>query len=373
MGICRTLSVLGTMTGSRVNFYDTRQEIGITQTWNFDTWQRILGKAFALGMMGVMTYNRANNYDTKQEIGTAQTNNYDTRQEIGVLTLYNYDTRQEIGISVYYDYDTRQEFEDPTKITFVSQEFEVFIFEEDWITVSSESGYIELLNYHGIGSLPTITLTLATTYSDSPTLRIYNGGSYKDIVLEDIGASDSPLVINSNERYGKKNNKYFFPSAKKFVWGRGSISVPMFPTINNNEFFSVEFRNNGARVAIPISLYYKTHEIPVQIMRFRDSVSLQNVLNQVDISKMYYNSPVRSKKTISDEVSIEFGRNIITDNIDQIVNSTKTYRIEVVGINEDDGTQKIYRIGNVTFNNLSINIPEADLVTDKISGVGVWL
>jgi hypothetical protein len=258
-------------------------------------------------------------------------------------------------------YDTKQLlYEDTAKITFVSQELQVFIFEEEWTTTTSSSGYIELLNYHGIGSSPTITLTLSSTYSSNPTLRIYNGSTCTDISLgTSVSATDNPLIINCEERYAKKNTAYFLPSH--------------FPKIGNNEFFSVEFINNSVRTAVPISVYYKTHNSEIQIMKFKDSVSLQNVLNQVDIPKKYYNSPFRSKKIVSEEASIEFGRNIISDNIDQIVNNTKTYRIEVIGINEDDGTQKIYRIGNVVFNSFGVSILEADSVTDKISGTGVWL
>ena len=49
------------------------------------------------------------------------------------------------------------------------------------------------------------------------------------------------------------------------------------------------------------------------------------------------------------------------------------YRVEMIGLNYDDGSQKIYKLGNVIFNNLNMNIPDGDLVTDKITGTGVWL
>jgi len=156
-----------------------------------------------------------------------------------------------------------------------------------------------------------------------------------------------------------KNLVYFLPTK--------------FPGINLNEFFGVEFINDNVREAIPISVYYKKFNSEFQKLRFRGNITLQEVYNQIDMSKKYYNSPYRCKYNILDEASIEFNRNIVDDEIDQIISSDKTYRVEMIGLNYDDGSQKIYKLGNVIFNNLNMNIPDGDLVTDKITGTGVWL
>jgi len=275
----------------------------------------------------------------------------------------SFNTDGEVSILVDYILGTNNGFSiitDPTKITFISQEFDVIVFEEIWITDSSVNGYLEITNYRNIGSLPTINLTISSTYSSNPTLRVYNGSTYYDISLGSlINSSNSPIVINSSQRYAMKNLVYFLPTK--------------FPGINLNEFFGVEFINDNVREAIPISVYYKKFNSEFQKLRFRGNITLQEVYNQIDMSKKYYNSPYRCKYNILDEASIEFNRNIVDDEIDQIISSDKTYRVEMIGLNYDDGSQKIYKLGNVIFNNLNMNIPDGDLVTDKITGTGVWL
>ena len=265
------------------------------------------------------------------------------------------------NITVYKDFDSRQLiYADPPIITFTSQEFDVVIFEEEWITASTTNGFLEILNYENVGCLPIITLTIGATYNNNPKLRFYNGSIYKDISLgTSIGVNDSPIVINSIQKYAKKNSVYFLANN--------------FPRVGFNEYFSIEFRNAEARVEVPINVYYKYYDDTMQLLMFRGNVTLQNKFNQIDLSKKYYNSLYRDKYTISKEVNIDLNRNIIDDNINQIVNSNSTYRIELIGINEDDSSQKIYKLGNVTLNNLNVNIPESDLVTDKITGTGVLL
>lgn len=269
------------------------------------------------------------------------------------------DTISQVNYS--FNFDTRQLILSiPNKTPFISNEFEVIIYEEDWSTVSSDIGYVEIINQKNIGSLPIITLTIDSIYSNSPTLRIRNGNTIKDISLGIlIDTSNSPIIINSNSRITTKNNMIFISSS--------------YPKIGTNEFFSVEFINNNVRTAIPISVYYKSYNEEFQRLNFRGNVTLQNILNQIDLPKKYYNSPTREKYTISEEVKIDFSRNMMVDDIDQIVNSDKTYRIELIGINKN-GTQKIYTIGNINFSDLSVDIPEDGLVTDKFTGSGgVWL
>ena len=285
----------------------------------------------------------------------------DTDHSLDNVQCFNADG--EVSILVDYILGTNDGFSiitDPAKVTFISQEFDIVVFEEIWVTDSSVDGYLEITNYRNIGSLPTITLTISSTYNSSPILRVYNNSTYYDISLgSSITSSNSPIVINSSQRYAKKNLVYFLPTK--------------FPSVNFNEFFGVEFINNNVREAIPISVYYKKFDSEFQKLRFRGNVTLQEVYSQIDIPKKYYNSPYRSKYNTLEEASIEFNRNIVDDEIDQIINSDKTYRVEMIGLNDDDGSQKIYKLGNVMFDNLDVNIPDGDLVTDKITGTGMWL
>jgi len=263
-------------------------------------------------------------------------------------------------LNITKNFDSRQLiYTDSNKKTFVPQEFVVCIYEEEWITTTSSNGFIEIYN-NNVGCLPIVTLTISGTYETNPKLRFYNGSTYKDISLGTfITSEDSPISIYSEDRYAKKNLSYFLPS--------------YFPQINNSEYFSIEFIDNGSRVEVPISLYYKRYDNSFQIINFRGNITLQNVLNQIDLSKDHYTFPNRNKFVVNNEVSFEFERKMIADQLDQITDETKTYRVELIGINEDDNSQVRYYIGNVTFNNLSVNVPENDIISDKISGTGVWL
>jgi len=243
-------------------------------------------------------------------------------------------------------------------IPFSTYEFEVNIYEEIWSTVSTVTGYYSFTNTDNIGSLPTITLTVGSIYSTSPTLRIYNGSTYADILLgTSIGSTNSPIIINSDTRIATKNGAVFFPSR--------------FPSIKQNEFFSVEFRNAGARVAIPISIYYKTYSTTPITLNFRNSLSLQDTSKQIQLPKKYYNSSTREKYTVSTETKIDIDRNVTSESFIDI-GEDKTYHVEIDGINEDDNTTLSYVLGNVSFESSSIDLGDG-LITEKLSGVGILI
>jgi hypothetical protein len=244
-------------------------------------------------------------------------------------------------------------------IPFSTYEFEINIYEEIWDTISTVTGYYSFTNIDNVGSLPKITLTIGSTYSTSPTLRIYNGSTYADILLgTSIGSTNSPIIINSSTRIATKSSTIFLPSR--------------FPSIGQNEFFSVEFRNAGARVAIPISIYYKTYDSTTPItLNFRNSISFQNTAKQIQLPKKYYNSPTRQKYIVSGETKIDIDRNVTSENFIDI-SEDKTYRVEITGVNEDDGTTLSYVLGNVSFSDSSVELGDG-LVNEKISGVGILL
>lgn len=348
---------------------DTKLVISESKTYNYDTSISVLGDSDVYL-----------NCDTKLIITNNKTYNYDTNISLSATTvIYDYDTSISITgrTTTYLSVD---------KFPFTSYEFETYLYQEEWITTSSTNGYISLNNDYNIGSLPTITLTIANTYNSIPKIRIYNGSTYKDILLgTSINSSNSPIVISSDERIATKNGIYFLPSH--------------FPKIKENEFFSVEFINNGVRYGIPISLYYKTYNATYETIRFRTNVSLKRNIKEIELSKKYYNSPTKSKQLIESEAEIGIDIYAITDAIpgmvwgepwgmvwgadssiesigNRILNdslSGTTYRVELLGTNEDDGGIMKFILGNVRFSGNDNGFGDGDLVQDKLTGKGIWL
>lgn len=245
-------------------------------------------------------------------------------------------------------------------IPFSTYEFTINIYEEIWDTVSSTDGYLEIYNTNNIGSFPIVTLTIADVYSDSPTLRFNNGTTVTDISLgTSISSSNNPIIINSQDRITTRNGYFYLLS--------------YYPVVNSNGFFSIEFLNNDVRTAIPMSVYYKTYDStnPIEL-QFRNTISFQNVAKQIQLPKKYYNSPTRQKYIISGETKIDLDRNVISEDFIDI-SEDKTYRVEISGINENDYTTLSYILGNVSFDNQSVEFGEDGLVTEKISGSGILI
>ncbi len=350
-------------------FTDTRLEISESKDYYYDTLITVLGDSDVYL-----------NCDTKLIITNDKTYYYDTSVSLSDTTVtYYYDTSITIvgRNTVYLNVD---------KFPFTSYEFVVYLYQEEWITTSNTNGYIYLNNDYNIGSLPTITLYINNTYSSTPKIRVYNGSIYKDILLgTSINSSNSPIIISSDERVATKNGTYFLPSH--------------FPRIKENEFFSVEFMNNGVRHGVPTSLYYKTYNATYETIKFRTNVSLKRNIKEIELPKKYYNSPIKSKQLIESEAEIGLDILSITDAIpgmvwgepwgmvwgadssvesigNRILNdslSGTTYRVELIGINEDDDGIMKFILGNVRFSGNDNSFGDGDLIQDKLTGKGIWL